>query len=242
MKQVQLTVVKQEAVTDSVYRLVLEGPVDGFLPGQFINIKIEDSYLRRPFSICRATSSAIELLYQVVGQGTKKLATYPNGKQLDCLIGLGNGFDTGKSQKPLLIAGGIGIAPLLGLAETFLKEGKEVILVYGAKTASELILEDNRILPQTCYLCTEDGSMGFKGNPVEFLKTQDLDFDWYYACGPIPMLKAIKEWSVQGDLSLEARMGCGFGACMGCSIQTTSGWKRICKEGPVLTAREVLFE
>lgn len=161
---------------------------------------------------------------------------------MDCLIGLGNGFDTGKSQKPLLIAGGIGIAPLLGLAETFLKEGKEVILVYGAKTASKLILEDNRILPQTCYLCTEDGSMGFKGNPVEFLKTQDLDFDWYYACGPIPMLKAIKEWSVQGDLSLEARMGCGFGACMGCSIQTTSGWKRICKEGPVLTAREVLFE
>ena len=160
---------------------------------------------------------------------------------LDCLVGLGNGFDVKKDIKPLLVGGGIGIAPLVGLAKKFNELGVRPALVYGARGKDDLVLLDK--LNELCdvYLCTDDGSTGFHGNVVDCIKNASVSFDYYYACGPYRMLEALAKNFPNGCVSLEARMGCGFGACMGCSIKTTNGPKRVCKEGPVFEGREVMF-
>ena len=210
-------------------------------PGEFVEIKLDNYYLRRPISVHNYSKNELTLLYKVLGRGTNDLSKYQIGKELDVLVGLGNGFDISKSNKPLLIAGGIGIAPMYNLALKFNKLGIKPTLIYGVSRESDLVLIDEFSKICNLIICSDDGSHGFKGNVVSYLKENKIDFDKYYACGPQVMLKYLKQYSENGYVSLEARMGCGFGACMGCSIETTHGPKRVCKEGPVFEASEVLF-
>lgn len=242
MKNVYLTIIKNKHLTGLIYQMELEGDVKGIQnAGEFIEIKLPNKYLRRPFSVSRVKTNSIEILYKVLGQGTLDMTTYPSGMKIDCFIGLGNGFDVSISKMPLLIAGGIGIAPMIFLAEEFNKRGIQPTILYGGQTKYDLVEIEKLKKLGKLLLCTVDGTMGFQGNPVEFLRTNSISYDIYYACGPIRMLEALKEYDSYGYLSLEARMGCGFGACMGCSIQTISGPKRVCKEGPVFLANEVIF-
>lgn len=243
MEKKIVEVVRNEKVGENIFLMELKGDFSVIQnPGEFIELELPGYYLRRPFSVCRYKKNTLEILYKILGRGTKEMAEYCPGTKLDCLIGLGNGFDTSKAQKPLLIAGGIGIAPMLGLAESFLKKGITPQILYGASKKEDLVLLPELNQLGELHLCTDDGSLGFLGNPIDYLKSHALDFDYYYACGPQLFLKHLKNYQPNGCLSLEARMGCGFGACMGCSIQTVTGPKRVCKEGPVFEASEVLFE
>ena len=229
-------------IAKDVYKMILSGDTKYITaPGQFINIEIEGLYLRRPISVCDYDNKTVTIIYKVVGKGTEKMSTYQKGIELDILTGLGNGFDINKSQKPLLVGGGIGIAPMVALAKSFNQLGIKPVLVYGAKNQNDIVLVDE--LSKLCelHVCTDDGSMGYKGNVIECIKNSNLEFDYYYACGPQKMLEFLSKAYPNGCVSLEARMGCGFGACMGCSIETTNGPKRVCKEGPVFEATEVIF-
>ncbi len=242
MKQVQYKILKNEQVGKNVYRLVLSCDEDiTYLPGQFVNLKLEGYYLRRPLSVSSYDAHQLVLLYKVLGQGTKEMTSYLPGQIVDILCPLGNGFDVKNCQKPLLIAGGIGIAPMFGLAKCFCQQGIQPTILYGASTAADLVLLKELEAFGNVIVATDDGSIGYHGNIVDYLKKHQVLFDQYYACGPLPMLKKLKEWNTEGYLSLEARMGCGFGACMGCSIETINGPKRICKEGPVFEASEVIL-
>lgn len=242
MKEVSLIITKNEKVSNDIYLMELSGDLTEIKnPGEFVEVKIPNHYLRRPISVHNYSSDKLELLYKVLGHGTKDMTSYPVGMSLDVLVGLGNGFDTSLAKKPLLVAGGIGIAPMIGLAEKFNKLGIKPVIVFGSANSEGLVLVDKLNTLGEVHLCTDDGSAGFKGNCVSFLKEHKIDFDYYYACGPQIMLKFLKEYSTNGCLSLEARMGCGFGACMGCSIETTNGPKRVCKEGPVFDSSEVLL-
>ena len=242
MKNVILKIKENKQLSNDIYLMKLEGDLSEIKnPGEFVEIKLDNYYLRRPISVHNYSKNELTLLYKVLGRGTNDLSKYQIGKELDVLVGLGNGFDISKSNKPLLIAGGIGIAPMYNLALKFNKLGIKPTLIYGVSRESDLVLIDE--FSQICNLiiCSDDGSHGFKGNVVSYLKENKIDFDKYYACGPQLMLKYLKQYSENGYVSLEARMGCGFGACMGCSIETTHGPKRVCKEGPVFEASEVLF-
>lgn len=243
MKNVKLTITENIKVGKDVYLMNLSGDLSEIKePGEFINITIPGYYLRRPISVCDYSSTHIKILYKVLGHGTKDMSTFEKGMVLDALVGLGNGFDIDKSSAPLLIGGGIGIAPLIGLAKSFNEKGIKPNLVYGARSKDDIVLVD--LLKELCnvFVCTDDGSLGYSGNVLEFLKNNQLSFDYYYACGPIRMLSNLANTYKNGCVSLEARMGCGFGACMGCSIETVSGPKRVCKEGPVFEANEVIFK
>jgi dihydroorotate dehydrogenase electron transfer subunit len=242
MESVILEVVSNVKVGKDVYLMRLEGDLSSINnPGEFVEIKLDNYYLRRPISVCDFSSNHLDLLYKVLGQGTKDMSSYEKGKKLDVIVNLGNGFDVSVSNKPLLVAGGIGIAPMFALAKSFNNKGIKPTLIYGAASESDLVLLDE--LSKYCDLivCTDDGSLGYKGNVVSYLKENNVDFDKYYACGPQVMLKYLSLFNGNGYVSLEARMGCGFGACMGCSIMTTSGPKRVCKEGPVFEASEVIY-
>ena len=242
MESVILEVVSNVKVGKDVYLMRLEGDLSSINnPGEFVEIKLDNYYLRRPISVCDFSSNHLELLYKVLGQGTKDMSSYEKGKKLDVIVNLGNGFDVSVSNKPLLVAGGIGIAPMFALAKSFNNKGIKPTLIYGAASESDLVLLDE--LSKYCDLivCTDDGSLGYKGNVVSYLKENNVDFDKYYACGPQVMLKYLSLFNGNGYVSLEARMGCGFGACMGCSIMTTSGPNRVCKEGPVFEASEVIY-
>lgn len=242
MKDVKLTIKSNILVGKDIYLMRLVGDVREIKnPGEFINITVPSYYLRRPISVNSFTDEYVDILYKVLGHGTKDLSNLKEGNILDVLVGLGNGFDVSKSTAPLLIGGGIGIAPLVGLAEAFNEKGIKPTLVYGARDKDDLVLIDR--LNELCnvYLCTDDGSYGYRGNVVKFLSENSLEYDYYYACGPHKMLEALAKFNAKGCVSLEARMGCGFGACMGCSIETINGPKRVCKEGPVFEASEVRF-
>ena len=242
MENVILEVISNVKVGKDVYLMRLEGDLSSINnPGEFVEIKLDNYYLRRPISVCDFSSNHLDLLYKVLGQGTKDMSSYEKGKKLDVIVNLGNGFDVSVSNKPLLVAGGIGIAPMFALAKSFNNKGIKPTLIYGAASESDLVLLDE--LSKYCELivCTDDGSLGYKGNVVSYLKENNVDFDKYYACGPQVMLKYLSLFNGNGYVSLEARMGCGFGACMGCSIMTTSGPKRVCKEGPVFEASEVIY-
>lgn len=242
MENVILEVTSNVKVGKDVYLMRLEGDLSSIKnPGEFVEIKLDNYYLRRPISVCDFSSNHLDLLYKVLGQGTKDMSSYEKGKELDVIVNLGNGFDVSTSNKPLLVAGGIGIAPMFALAKSFNNKGIKPTLIYGAASSSDLVLLDE--LKKYCELiiCTDDGSLGYKGNVVSYLKENNVDFDKYYACGPQVMLKYLSLFNGNGYVSLEARMGCGFGACMGCSIMTTSGPKRVCKEGPVFEASEVIY-
>lgn len=242
MKDVKLTIKSNLQVGKDIYLMRLVGDIKEIKnPGEFINITIPSYYLRRPISVCSFTDEHVDILYKVLGHGTKDLSTFEEGTTLDTLVGLGNGFDITKSTAPLLVAGGIGIAPLIGLAEAFNKRGIRPTLVYGARNKDDLVLIDRLNTLCDVYLCTDDASCGFNGNVVKFLSENKIEYDYYYSCGPHKMLEALAKFDANGCVSLEARMGCGFGACMGCSIETTNGPKRVCKEGPVFEASEVIF-
>ena len=243
MKDIKLKVKSNVALSNNIYLMRLEGDLTEIKnPGEFINVKIPGYYLRRPFSVFDYASDYVEILYKVLGHGTKDLTDINEGFVLDCLVGLGNGFDINKAKKPLLIAGGIGIAPLYNLAKKFNEIGIKPTLLFGARSKTELIYPKKFDEVANIVLCTDDGSLGYKGTALSYLIHNKVDFDYYYACGPIKMLEAIAQEYSNGCVSLEARMGCGFGACMGCSINTTNGAKRVCKEGPVFEAKEVIFK
>lgn len=244
MKQQIFTIIENKPLTDSVYRLRLGGNTSAITaPGQFVNIKLEGKFLRRPISVCDRSGSMLTLIYKTVGKGTEQLSTMKKGEQLDLLIGLGNGYDlTPSGERPLLIGGGVGVPPLFSLADELLQKGCKVSAILGFNTTSEIFYADEfRMLGVETYITTVDGSAGIKGFVTDAMK--DLDYSYFYTCGPEPMLKAVYRASkTDGQFSFEKRMGCGFGACMGCSCRTISGYKRICKEGPVLKKGEILWE
>ncbi|WP_304953733.1 dihydroorotate dehydrogenase electron transfer subunit [uncultured Alistipes sp.] len=242
-KQGIYTVLTNEPLTASVHRMRLGGDTQWIVrPGQFVNIALEGRYLRRPISVCDYDAATLTLIYKVVGEGTAQMARMEPGGQLDLLTGLGNGFATDSdARRPLLVGGGVGVPPLYNLAKVLLAAGKPVQVVLGFNTAAEVFYaEEFRALGCSVTVATADGSAGVKGFVTDALA--GLDFDYFYACGPLPMLRALSQAAAcDGQLSFEERMGCGFGACMGCSCKTLTGSKRICKEGPVLMKNEILW-
>lgn len=236
-------IVSNRPLTDSVWQMVLAGDTQYLTaPGQFVNIAIEGCYLRRPISVCDYDDQSITLIYKVVGRGTEIMSRMQAGEKLDVLTGLGNGFSlSAATERPLLVGGGVGVPPLYNLARKLKAAGKRVQVVLGFNRADEIFYADEfEALGVEVYIATVDGSVGVKGFVTDAMKA--LEFDYIYTCGPLPMLKAIYNASeCDGEFSFEERMGCGFGACMGCSCQTTKGSKRICKEGPVLKRDEIIF-
>jgi dihydroorotate dehydrogenase electron transfer subunit len=238
------TVLENKKIAKDVFYMVLEGDTSFITaPGQFINIQIEGFYLRRPISICDWDDKTITIIYKVVGKGTEVMAEMTAGKKLDVLTGLGNGYDTSVSgDKPLLIGGGVGVPPMYRLAKNLVAEGKHPIVILGFNTAAEVFYkEEFEKLGVEVHVATADGSVGTKGFVTDVVKTIP-DYTYFYTCGPEPMLKALSDvTTTSGQLSFEERMGCGFGACMGCSCQTKYGNKRICKDGPVLVKEEIIW-
>ena len=239
-------ILANEPLTQSVWRMVLEGDTQWITaPGQFVNIALEGRYLRRPISVCDYDERTITLIYKVVGDGTAQMSRMAAGTELDLLTGLGNGFSIREEvRRPLLVGGGVGVPPLYHLAKRLLAAGRPVEVILGFNTAAECFYEEEfRALGCTVTVATADGSHGVRGFVTTALAERRPDFDYFYACGPLPMLRALAEAVEQdGQLSFEERMGCGFGACMGCSCKTASGSKRICKDGPVLRRAEVIWE
>ncbi len=243
MQDLILTVRKNTQLTGKMWEMVLEHPdLDVQLPGQFINLKIDGFYLRRPISVCDYRAGAVVIVYAVVGKGTKVLSEMKPGDQVQALTGLGNGYDTSVSgDKPLLIGGGAGIPPMYLLAKRLRFEQKQVTVILGINTASEIFYPVNfQSLGCRVIVTTVDGSLGKKGFVTDAMPE---DYSYVYTCGPEPMLKAVySKAATSGQFSFEERMGCGFGACMGCSCKTITGYKRICKDGPVLRKEEILWE
>ena len=237
------TVKEQTRLMDTVYRLTLTGDTSAITrPGQFVQIQLPGFYLRRPISVCDWDADTLTLIYKVVGEGTKAMTALKPGTELDLLTGLGNGFDTSLcGDKPLLVGGGVGLPPMYGLCKALLREGKHPSVVMGFNTAAEVFLEEAfRTLGVPVVVTTADGSRGVKGFVTAALP--ELDLDSTCACGPEPMLKALYNATDKpGQYSFEARMACGFGACMGCTCKTKYGAKRICKDGPVLQKEEIVW-
>ena len=230
-------------LTDSIFEMVLIGDTSSITaPGQFINIKLGGFYLRRPISICDYDDSTITIIYKVVGEGTEVMSKMNTGEKLDVLCGLGNGFDTSKSlDKPVLIGGGVGVPPMYNLCKKLISEGKSVTVILGFNKKDEIFYEDEfKKLGADVKVTTVDGSYGIKGFVTDALK--ETEYSYFFTCGPMPMFKAIESTATtSGQYSFEERMGCGFGACMGCSCKTKYGNKRICKDGPVLTREEIIW-
>ena len=238
-------VVANEPLTPDVWRMVLAGDTQWITrPGQFVNIELEGLYLRRPISISDWSEDAITIIYKVVGRGTEQMSRMTEGQELDVLTGLGNGFDADvECQQPLLVGGGVGVPPLYRLAKELIARGRKVSVVLGFNTAKEVFYADEfRALGVDVYVSTADGSVGTKGFVTDAIRENSVEFDFFYSCGPLPMLKALCDCTeVSGELSFEERMGCGFGACMGCSCKTLAGNKRICKDGPVMKREEIIW-
>lgn len=243
MKDAIFTVTENTKLTQNVYKMTLCGDCSDITrPGQFVNIKLDGLYLRRPISVCDREGDTLTLIYKVVGKGTGQMSGIKSGEKLPLLTGLGNGYDVSVSgQKPLLLGGGVGVPPLYMLAKELIKAGKEVSVVLGFNTKDEVFYEEEfKALGCNVTVTTVDGSCGKKGFVTDALPEE---YSYYYTCGPLPMLKAVfNGCKSSGQLSFEERMGCGFGACMGCSCKTVTGYKRICKDGPVLYKEEILWE
>ena len=237
MKREILSVISCRDLNAGVYELVLSGASD-MRAGQFVELSVPGFYLRRPISVADSADGVLTLLVKEVGEGTKKLRTVKSGDTVDALTGLGNGFDL-NAEKPLLVGGGIGCAPLYKLAKDFAAAGVRPTAVLGFRNAAEVYYAEEFARFCDVVIATDDGSAGVRGNAVS--AAEGIDFDRFYACGPQVMLRAAAQKLRHGQVSLEARMGCGFGACMGCSIKTTKGYARVCKEGPVFEAEEVVW-
>ena len=237
-------VLSNESLTETTYKMVLSGDTQYITsPGQFINIQIEGLFLRRPISVCDYDDKTITIIYKVVGKGTKILSCAAKGDEFDVLTGLGNGYTLYESVKaPLLVGGGVGVPPLYGLAKKLKEKGIKAKVILGFNTAKEVFYsEEFKALGCDVFVATADGSMGIKGFVTDALADVG-EFDYFYSCGPEPMLKALyNACDKDGELSFEERMGCGFGACMGCSCETKYGAKRICKDGPVLKREEIIW-
>lgn len=243
MKQGLFEIVENKALTQTVFQMVLRGDVSAVTaPGQFVNIKLDGLYLRRPISVCDVADDTLTIVYKVVGKGTKQMSEMREGT-LDVLTGLGNGYDLDTAgQRPVLIGGGVGVPPLYLLARRLIAQGKQVKVILGFNSSDEIFYEKEfKALGADVTVTTVDGSYGVKGFVTDGLK--DMQYTYFYTCGPEPMLKAVyRAAKTSGQMSFEKRMGCGFGACMGCSCRTITGYKRICKEGPVMRKEEILWE
>ncbi len=243
MKQSIFTIKSNDYLTDSVLKMCLEGDTSAITaPGQFINIQLNDLYLRRPISVFDKDDNSVTIIYKVIGKGTEQMSKLQEGEKLDVLTGLGNGYDTSVSgDSPLLIGGGVGVPPLYMLAKKLISEGKKISVILGFNTKDEVFCKESFInLGAKVTVTTADGSYGLKGFVTEGM---NIPYSYFYACGPLPMLKAVyKSSKTEGQFSFEERMGCGFGACMGCTCKTITGYKRICKDGPVLKKEEILWE
>ena len=243
MKQGLFEIVENTPLTDCVYKMVLKGDTSAVTaPGQFVNILLDGLYLRRPISVCDVSGDLLTIIYKVVGKGTAKMAAMKTGV-LDILTGLGNGYDLSVAgDRPVLLGGGVGVPPMYMLCRQLIQQGKKVNVILGFNTVSEVFYEDAfKALGADVTVTTVDGSYGMKGFVTDALK--NIDYTYFYTCGPEPMLKAVyKSTATSGQMSFEKRMGCGFGACMGCSCKTITGYKRICKEGPVMRKEEILWE
>ena len=243
MKQSIFQILSNTALTDSVFKMVLSGDTSAITaPGQFVNIQLDGLFLRRPISVCDYNKNTLTLVYKVVGKGTEKMSRMMPGTQLDLLTGLGNGYDlTLSGERPVLLGGGVGVPPLYNLAKKLMAQGKAVTVILGFNTKSEIFYEDAfQALGCTVLVTTVDGSYGVKGFATDALPE---DYTYFYTCGPEPMLKSVyRATKTSGQMSFEERMGCGFGACMGCSCKTLTGYKRICKDGPVMKKEEILWE
>ncbi len=243
MKQALYVVKSNDKIADCVYRLKLAGDVSEITaPGQFVNITVPDCYLRRPISVADFEEGELTLIYKVVGKGTDVLSKMKEGDMLDILVGLGNGYDLDASgEKPLLIGGGVGVPPLYKLCKELVAQGKKPTVVLGFGSKNEVFYQEEfEALGAKVIVTTVDGSLGVKGFVTDAIK--NLEYTYFYACGPMPMFRAIESMiATEGEYSMEERMGCGFGACMGCSLQTKNGAKRVCKEGPVFKRRELIW-
>ena len=243
MKQGIFEIISNKALTDSVYQMVLSGDTSAITAsGQFVNLQLDGMFLRRPISVCDYDANTLTLVYKVVGKGTEAMSKMGAGEQLDILTGLGNGYDLSLSgDRPVLLGGGVGVPPMYHLAKQLIGLGKTVTVILGFNTAREVFYENEfRALGCQVTVTTVDGSYGKKGFVTDALPE---DYTYFYTCGPEPMLKAVHHaTSTSGQMSFEERMGCGFGACMGCSCKTLTGYKRICKEGPVMKKEEILWD
>ena len=243
MKQGLFEIIHNAPLTENVYKMVLSGDTSAITnSGQFVNIQLDGLFLRRPISVCDVQGNNLTIIYKTVGKGTAKMAAMKQGT-LDVLTGLGNGYDLNKSgDHPVLIGGGVGVPPMYLLCKKLIEQGKQVSVILGFNTKDEIFYEQEfKKLGANVVVTTVDGSYGVKGFVTDALK--DISYSYFYTCGPEPMLKAVyKASTTSGQLSFEKRMGCGFGACMGCSCKTITGYKRICKEGPVMEKEEILWE
>ena len=243
MKQSIVTVLENLPLTETVWRMVLTGDTEAITAaGQFVNVQVDGLFLRRPISVCDCVRDRLVLVYKVVGHGTEKMSRMKPGQKLDILTGLGNGYDLDAvGEKPLLIGGGVGVPPMFMAARKLREAGKPVTVILGFNTAEEVFFEEEfRALGCEVKVTTVDGSRGIKGFVTDAMES---GYTHFITCGPEPMLKAVyKKSETSGQFSFEERMGCGFGACMGCSCKTVTGYKRICKDGPVLRKEEILWE
>ena len=243
MKQCVFTVKENIPIARETWQLRLEGSCAAMTkPGQFVKLSLDGAFLRRPFSVTDWEADSLRICYRVIGRGTGIMTGLKPGDSLDVLTGLGNGFDTGKSgEKPLLVGGGLGASPMFALCKALCAEGKKPQVLLGFASAEDAVLtEEFRALGAETFITTEDGSLGEKGFVTDVMKM--LDYSFFYSCGPEAMYKAMERIAKgRGEYSLEARMGCGFGACMGCSIKTASGTKRVCKDGPVFERSEIIW-
>lgn len=251
MKQEIFKILTNQQLAKDVYRMTLTGDTCGISPGQFVNIKLDGLYLRRPISVCDCVGCVLTLIYKVVGKGTELMSKMTQCEELDVLTGLGNGYDLTKSgETPLLIGGGVGVPPLYMLCRKLAEEGRHPTVVLGFNKAEEVFYPNEfAALGAEVKVATVDGSVGVKGfvtDAIAALSDEGKKFSYFYTCGPEPMLKAVYNSpvldGVEGEFSFEERMGCGFGACMGCSCKTVTGYKRICKDGPVLEKKEILWK
>ena len=243
MKQSIFEIIGNTRLVPGVYRMQLRGDTSAITaPGQFVNIQLDGMFLRRPISVCDVQGDVLTIIYKVVGKGTEAMSKMESGK-LDILTGLGNGYDlTAAGEKPVLLGGGVGVPPMYLLAKKLIAEGKIPAVILGFNKQEEIFYEEEfKALSCKVFVTTVDGSYGIRGFVTDALK--QVEYTHFYTCGPEPMLKAVyKASTTSGQMSFEERMGCGFGACMGCSCKTLTGYKRICKDGPVMRKEEILWE
>lgn len=243
MTESVFTVISNEKIAKNTYKMLLSGNTEDGRPGQFVNIKIDGFFLRRPISVCDIEENTLTLIYKTVGAGTDKLSKTEKGEKLDILAFLGNGYDLSKSgEAPLLIGGGVGVPPLFLLAKKLVKEGKTPTAILGFNSADETFLKDEfEAIGVKTFIATADGSVGTRGFVTDVMKNIG-GYTYFYTCGPEPMLRAVYgESKTDGEFSFEERMGCGFGACVGCTCKTKYGNKRICRDGPVLSKEEIIW-